>query len=115
MLSNFTAYQLALELYRECEKVHCPHALKDQLTRASLSICLNLAEGSGKMTTKDQRRFYSIARGSCRETQALIQILNRTELTTLSDRVGALIYRLIRPRATPCDDGKRLFVSWDKQ
>ena len=98
MLSKFTAYQLALELYRECEKVSCPHILKDQLRRASLSICLNLAEGSGKMSTKDQRHFYTIARGSARETQALIQILNQTDLTELADRVGAMIYRLIRPR-----------------
>ena len=98
MLSKFTAYQLALELYRECEQIQCPHVLKDQLRRASLSICLNLAEGSGKMSVKDQRHFYTIARGSARETQALIQILNRTDLITLADRVGAMIYRLIRPR-----------------
>ena len=98
MLTQFTAYNLSLELYAHCDKVKAPHHLKDQLSRASLSICLNLSEGSGKSTAKDQRRFYSIALGSCRETQALIQILKRKDLESLGDRMGAMLYRLTHPR-----------------
>jgi four helix bundle protein len=47
-------------------------ALAEQLRRASLSIPLNIAEGSGKNTGPDQRRFYSMARGSAMECAAII-------------------------------------------
>jgi four helix bundle protein len=47
-------------------------AMADQLRRASLSISLNIAEGSGKSTGPDQRRFYSIACGSAMECAAII-------------------------------------------
>jgi four helix bundle protein len=46
--------------------------LADQLRRASLSIPLNIAEGSGKRTGPDQRRHYAIARGSAMECAAVI-------------------------------------------
>ena len=98
MLAKFEIYQLALELYRKCGEFPAPHHLKDQLNRASLSVCLNLAEGSGKPSWKDKRRFYGIALGSCRETEALLGILNRPELTDLVDRVGGCLYRLVNPR-----------------
>ncbi len=98
MLAKFVAYQLSLELYRKCENVSAPHHLKDQLNRASLSVCLNLAEGSGKPSWKEKRRFYGIALGSCRETEALLGILNRTELTDLVDRLGGCLYRLANPK-----------------
>ena len=37
--------------------------LRDQLTRASTSIVLNLAEGAGKVSKADKRRYYLTARG----------------------------------------------------
>ncbi len=47
-------------------------AMADQLRRASLFVPLNIAEGSGKNTAPDQRRFYSMARGSAMECAAII-------------------------------------------
>ena len=102
MLAKFETYQLALELYRECQKLTLPHHLKDQLSRASLSICLNLAEGSAKPSQKEKRRFYAIAFGSCRETQALLEIVGERDLHKLSDRIGGCLYRLTyRDREEP--------------
>ena len=71
-------------------------ALRDQFERASLSIVLNLAEGSGKPTTKDRRKFYAIAMGSLRETQALLKILSWQAELKASDQLGAYLYKLIK-------------------
>ena len=46
--------------------------LCDQLTRASTSIVLNLAEGAGKHSKPDKRRYYLSARGSATESAALL-------------------------------------------
>ena len=46
--------------------------LADQLKRASLSIPLNIAEGAGKPTGRDEGKFYGIARGSSMECGAIL-------------------------------------------
>jgi four helix bundle protein len=54
--------------------------LADQFTRASLSIVLNLAEGAGKHSKPDKRRYYLSARGSATESAALLDVLSRLGL-----------------------------------
>jgi len=56
--------------------------LADQLSRASTSIALNLAEGVGKHSAAEKRRFYIIARGSAFESAATLDVLLRLELIT---------------------------------
>jgi four helix bundle protein len=51
--------------------------LCDQLTRASTSIVLNLAEGAGKHSKADKPRSYVTARGSATESAALLDVLLR--------------------------------------
>jgi four helix bundle protein len=46
------------------EQKQIPRFYNDQLSRSSLSVVLNLAEGSGRMTNNDRKHFYVIARGS---------------------------------------------------
>ena len=70
--------------------------MKDQFERALLSIVLNLAEGSGKLTRKDRRRFYSIALGSLREVQALLDLTQCHKQLKDSDPLAASLYRLIQ-------------------
>ncbi len=49
--------------------------LQKQLKRASTSIALNIAEGVGRFTVPDRRRFYIISRGSAFEVIAIFQII----------------------------------------
>ncbi len=107
MFEKFRTYQLSKELYGVCKNVPAAHFERDQLLRAALSVVLNLAEGSAKPTAKERRRFYAIALGSLREVQAILDLLNRTNESTIADRVGANLYLLTRntvigPRTTVC-------------
>ena len=47
-------------------------ALLEQLKRAALSIPLNIAEGAGKQSTPERKRYYGVARGSAMECGALL-------------------------------------------
>jgi four helix bundle protein len=97
MLKNFRTYQLSVTFFKECSKLQLPKYLKDQLDRASSSICLNLAEGSGKNSPKDQKRFYAISLGSLRETEAIFDLanINSKLMRGHLDHLGASLYRLI--------------------
>jgi four helix bundle protein len=46
--------------------------LLEQLKRAALSIPLNIAEGAGKQSTQERKRYYGIARGSAMECGAVL-------------------------------------------
>jgi four helix bundle protein len=54
--------------------------LADQFTRAATSIVLNLAEGAGKHSKPDKRRYYVTARGSATESAALLDVCLRLKL-----------------------------------
>src|SRR5262249_1453819 len=58
--------------------------LADQFTRASTSILLNLAEGAGKLSKADKRRYYLTARGSATESAALLDACMRLKLIPAS-------------------------------
>jgi four helix bundle protein len=49
--------------------------IRDQLKRASISIVLNIAEGSGKFSKPDKSNFYTISRGSVYECVSLLEII----------------------------------------
>ena len=100
MLKNFRSYSISIEFYRAALALALPSHLKDQLRRAASSITLNLAEGSGKTTYADQRRFYAIAMGSLRECQAVLALLEnpQPQLEALADKLGAHIFKLMQSR-----------------
>lgn len=103
-------YQLGLDLVVLAERVirALPKGrahLADQFTRASVSVVLNVAEGAGKFSKADKRRYYLAARGSATESAALLDICFRLELATeaeyragkhLLERIVAMLVNLAR-------------------
>jgi four helix bundle protein len=79
-------------------------ALGEQLRRASLSVSLNIAEGTGK-PDRDAQRFYSIARGSALECAAILDafaalgFVDETQLTApqaLLERIVSMLTKMSR-------------------
>ncbi|HEX4923455.1 MAG TPA: four helix bundle protein [Bdellovibrionales bacterium] len=95
MLQNFKTYHLAVELHEKCKASVIKGAARSQLDRASLSVALNIAEGSAKTSIADRKRFYEMALASCRETQAILHINKQHDLFKLADAVGGCLYRLV--------------------
>lgn len=56
--------------------------LTSQLIRASSSIALNIAEGSGKSSDAELNRFFNISIGSVNETLAILDILRENSFIT---------------------------------
>jgi four helix bundle protein len=76
--------------------------LADQLRRATQSVALNLAEGSGR-DGKDRRRFFRNAHGSLLEVRTALRLAalwgyvdadRAEEAEKLADRLAALLWRL---------------------
>ena len=57
------------------ENITKPSPAVQQLERATVSIPLNIAEGTGKWTAADKCRYYDIARGSAVECAACLDVL----------------------------------------
>ena len=95
---QFYGFAFAVEFHRECKTVKLSPSLRDQLTRATESIVLPLAEGSAKPTPKDRRRYYSIALGSFRESQAVLSLADQSQILAKHDHLGACLYKLTRDR-----------------
>ena len=101
LLKNFRTYHLAKEFYKDCDKISCKPHMKDQLSRASLSIINNLAEGSARPTSRDRARFYAMSLGSFRECQSILDLLNRNDLLQKYDFLGICLFNLHRYTLTP--------------
>ena len=78
--------------------------LADQLGRAGISIPLNIAESSGKPTTKDRQRFIGIARGSAMECGAILdvcRVLDFSDTETI-DHGKQLLVRIVSMLTKMC-------------
>ena len=93
-------YHVALEL--QClantlvPSVH--RVLRDQFERASLSIVLNLAEGCGRVSRRQRRYHFGVARGSATECAAIADVLRLRRLSPPSDcfRARSLAVRCVQ-------------------
>jgi len=80
-------------------------ATKNQLRRSSLSIVLNIAEGTGRNTKPDKRNFFIIARGSVFECVAILDLLKDDDALQeqlfksfyeKSDELSRMLYAMIQ-------------------
>jgi four helix bundle protein len=76
--------------------------LSDQLLRASTSIVLNIAEGAGKQSRADKRRYYLTARGSAGECAGVLDAMLHLEMLRSADfeeqkeRLARIVAMLIK-------------------
>jgi four helix bundle protein len=77
---NLEVYKFSLELVKEIYK-HTKlfpkeeqFVLVTQLRRAAISVSSNLAEGATRLSSKEKKRFYEIARASLVEIDTQIEI-----------------------------------------
>ena len=82
-----------------------PIYLRNQLGRASLSIQLNIAEGSAKIGHRDRRNFYLIARGFVFECASIVEFLAseneiplhiKKNLNVGFDEISRMLYVMIK-------------------
>ena len=77
---SLMVYKYALELTKEIYTLtgHLPKeemfGLSSQLKRAAVSVCSNLAEGAGRISKAEKKRFYEISRSSLIEIDTQISI-----------------------------------------
>jgi four helix bundle protein len=97
--------QFVSEIETLLEQTKVNRALSDQLSRAALSIPLNIAEGNGRWHKGDKRQFFWIARGSVFECVPIIEILRikevisdekKLQLREQLEVIGKMITRLIQ-------------------
>lgn len=79
------ASRLSVRVYREMAGLK-DYGFKDQITRSSLSVPSNIAEGFGRETDKEKCNFLNYARGSCAEP--LTQVYIGIEIGYISRDVG---------------------------
>ena len=111
MFENLEVYKRAMEFVKKayviCNSKKAPFNRKliDQLQRASLSIPLNIAEGNGRIHTREKKQYFYTARGSLLECVPILQlcqeidITDRTkyeELYLLADEIGKMLNGLIK-------------------
>jgi len=99
----------ALVLAQQCYEIglkmprYEQNGLSDQLRRASTSVLLNIAEGSGSDTDKDFARFLLLSRKSLFESVALLKFIEKVynniplnDVYIQTELVGKLLNGLIK-------------------
>ena len=102
-------YKKAKNFHMECKRLlsgkKTASYLNNQIGRASLSVALNIAEGSGKFSKADRRNFFVISRGSVFECVAVLDILKDQQIISesefvaiveLADELSRILYAMIK-------------------
>jgi four helix bundle protein len=96
MKTKLHALDLAIDLHKEVVSLKLKNPIRDQFERASLSIALNITEGTGRSTPKDRGHFFTMAMGSVRECQTLALLSSNENLIQGFDHLGGFVYGLQR-------------------
>ncbi|MBI2279890.1 MAG: four helix bundle protein [Bacteroidetes bacterium] len=102
-------YKKAKVFHISCKKLiiekKVDNYVKDQLGRASFSVPLNIAEGSGKFSKADRKNYFTTARASVFECVAVLDILTDEEKITKTefevyqlnaDELSRILYAMIK-------------------
>lgn len=106
---NLSVYKKAKIFHQSTKSIVNEKSLKnyekDQLSRASFSIVLNIAEGSGRFSKSDRRNFFVITRSSVFECVAILDVLkdnniiSQEEFESLenqADELSRILYAMIK-------------------
>jgi four helix bundle protein len=107
-------YKLSLEFvafaFKLCQKLSGAHRhARDQLLRASQSIPQNIAEGNGKRTVNDRRKYFDNARGSALECASILDILLICSAITDEDEICGkqYLFRIVSMLVKMTDDNSK--------
>ncbi len=100
------SYKLSLEIYKITAKYPKDEifGLTSQIRRAAISVVLNIAEGYGRQSKEDFKRFLKISLGSNNETITLLELSKDLNYISIEeydkikqnyDILGKRIYTLI--------------------
>jgi four helix bundle protein len=100
------AFHLNEQFYQLLKANHsfAPY-IKNQLGRASLSIMLNIAEGSAKSSNRDRKNFFMTARGSVFECTSIVCFLHaqaeipdnlKHQLYCSLEEISKILYTMIK-------------------
>ena len=108
---DLEVWRVAMDLVEQCYRVTKVFpkeelfGLTSQIRRAAVSVPANIAEGNGRLHTKDYLNFLGIARGSLRELETHLFICQRIGLIDqqtfdplfmLAGRVGKMLTKLVQ-------------------
>ena len=106
---NLEVYKKAKIFHLDCKSLILANRLdnyvKDQFGRASFSIVLNIAEGSGKFSKPDRKNYFVTARASVFECVAILDMLHDTEVikkdvfenyVKKADELSRILYAMIK-------------------
>jgi len=102
-------YKKSKDFHVSCKEIILSKALdryvNDQLGRASFSVPLNIAEGSGKFSKKGRKNYFTTARASVFECMAVLDILLDEEkisneefqiIENKADEISRILYAMIK-------------------
>ena len=108
MFEDLTVYKKSMDFVESAYKVvkSMPEKeIKDQLKRAALSIPLNIAEGNGRIHSREKKQYFYTARGSLLECVSILQLCveidqidksDYEKLYLLAEQIGKMLSGLIK-------------------